>query len=290
MPAAKASRSSAAATLPTSTTRFADCAQQLRASAPRVAPISTPPARVARTRQPAAHCRIQLEPVWLEWPEAGGGGMTQRFTVHPTHPQARLLRQAARGRCATAGWWRFRPMPATCSPATWTTRRRSIVCVRSARLDDKHLLTLMCRDLSELSVYAQVDNRQYRFLREWTPGPYTFVLPATREVPRRLWHPSRKTIGLRVPTVAGRRRPARGAWRAAARDQPDPAGRRPIRCTNPTRSSSGWHGASTRSSMPAARASQPTTVVDLTGAEPVVTRLGCGPVEGRSEGGFRRAD
>ena len=73
-------------------------------------------------------------------------------------------------------------------------------------IDDKHLLTLMCRDLSELAQYAQVDNRQYRFLKEWTPGAYTFILPATKEVPRRLLHPSRKTVGLRVPdspTVQG---------------------------------------------------------------------------------------
>lgn len=67
------------------------------------------------------------------------------------------------------------------------------------QLDDRHLLTLMCRDLSQLALYAQVDNRQYRFLKEWTPGAYTWILPATKEVPRRVWHPSRKTIGLRVP-------------------------------------------------------------------------------------------
>jgi hypothetical protein len=121
-------------------------------------------------------------------------------------------------------------------------------------LDDKHLLTLMCRDLSELSVYAQVDNRQYRFLRDWTPGPFTFVLPATKEVPRRLWHPSRKTIGLRVPLVAGGQRPAGRAGRTRAVLQPDPSRRRAIRCTKPTKSSSGWRGASMRCSMPAATA------------------------------------
>ena len=92
-------------------------------------------------------------------------------------------------------------------------------------IDDKHLLTLMCRDLSELSQYAQVDNRQYRFLKEWTPGAYTFILPATKEVPRRLSHPSRKTVGLRVPASADRAGAARGARRAGAVEHADPAGR-----------------------------------------------------------------
>ncbi len=66
-------------------------------------------------------------------------------------------------------------------------------------IDDRHHLTLLCRDLSEIGTYARVDNRQYRLLKAVTPGPYTFILEATREVPRRLSHPSRKTIGLRVP-------------------------------------------------------------------------------------------
>ncbi len=69
-------------------------------------------------------------------------------------------------------------------------------------MDDKHHLTLLCRDLSELASYARVDNRQYRLLKLGTPGPYTFILEATKEVPRRLSHPSRRTIGLRVPDHA----------------------------------------------------------------------------------------
>ena len=66
-------------------------------------------------------------------------------------------------------------------------------------VDEKHHLTLLCRDLSEVANYARVDNRQYRLLKQGTPGPFTFILEATKEVPRRLSHPSRKTIGLRVP-------------------------------------------------------------------------------------------
>ncbi len=76
----------------------------------------------------------------------------------------------------------------------------SVQRLRALRgIDEKHLLTIMCSDLSQLASYAKVDNTQYRFLKHWTPGPYTFVLEATKEVPRRLSHPARKTIGLRVP-------------------------------------------------------------------------------------------
>jgi len=70
------------------------------------------------------------------------------------------------------------------------------------RLDENHLFTIVCRDLSELSAYAKVDNQAYRLLRAFTPGPYTFILTATKEVPRRLIHPNRKTIGLRIPEHA----------------------------------------------------------------------------------------
>ena len=125
--------------------------------------------------------------------------MTQRFTVHATHPQQRLLRQAAQ--ILSEGGLVAVPTDACYVLACRLDDKQAVDRLRAIRgIDEKHLLTLMCRDLSELATYAQVDNRQYRFLREWTPGPYTFVLPATKEVPRRLWHPSRKTIGLRVPS------------------------------------------------------------------------------------------
>jgi tRNA threonylcarbamoyl adenosine modification protein (Sua5/YciO/YrdC/YwlC family) len=78
--------------------------------------------------------------------------------------------------------------------------REALERVRRIRaLDAHHLMTLLCLDLAQLSVYAAIDTRQFRFLKEWTPGPYTFVLPATREVPKRLLHPSRRTLGVRVP-------------------------------------------------------------------------------------------
>ena len=124
--------------------------------------------------------------------------MTQRFTLHPTHPQARLLRQAAE--VLGAGGLVAMPTDACYVLACRLGDKAAVDRLRAIRgLDERHLLTLMCRDLSELSSYAMVDNRQYRFLKEWAPGPYTFVLNATKEVPRRLWHPSRRTIGLRVP-------------------------------------------------------------------------------------------
>lgn len=124
--------------------------------------------------------------------------MTQRFTVHPSHPQGRLLRQAAD--LLRKGGLLALPTDACYVLAVSLDSADAVVRMRAIReLDDRHLLTLMCRDLSQLASYAQVDNRQFRFLKEWTPGAYTWILPATKEVPRRVWHPSRKTIGLRVP-------------------------------------------------------------------------------------------
>ena len=126
--------------------------------------------------------------------------MSQRFVLHPESPQVRLLRQAAQ--MLRDGGVVALPTDACYVLACQLDDKAAVERLRAIRgLDEKHLLTLMCRDLSEVSVYAQLDNRQYRFLREWTPGPFTFVLPATREVPRRLWHPSRKTIGLRIPAA-----------------------------------------------------------------------------------------
>ena len=122
----------------------------------------------------------------------------QRLQIHPVNPQRRLIVQAARA--LAAGSVIVLPTDAAYVLACSYDSRDAVQRMRAIRqLDDRHLLTLMCRDLSELATYAQVDNRQYRFLREWTPGAYTFILPATREVPRRLWHPSRRTVGLRVP-------------------------------------------------------------------------------------------
>jgi tRNA threonylcarbamoyl adenosine modification protein (Sua5/YciO/YrdC/YwlC family) len=125
--------------------------------------------------------------------------MTQRFAVHPTHPQARLLKQAAQ--ILRQGGLVATPTDACYVLGCRLDDKNAVDRLRAIRdLDDKHLLTLMCADLSQLASYAQVDNTQYRYLKLATPGAFTFILNATRETPRRLWHPSRKTIGMRVPS------------------------------------------------------------------------------------------
>ena len=125
--------------------------------------------------------------------------MSQYFEVHPDNPQPRLLKQAAQilhARRHRRGAHRLE-LRAGLPPRRQGRRREPAPHPR--QVDDKHHLTLLCRDLSELASYARVDNRQYRLLKLGTPGPYTFILEATKEVPRRVSHPSRRTIGLRVP-------------------------------------------------------------------------------------------
>jgi len=124
--------------------------------------------------------------------------MAQRFEVHPQNPQQRLLWQAAQ--ILGVGGVAAIPTDSSYALVCRLDDKTAAEQLRRIRqVDDKHHLTLLCRDLSELSSYARVDNRQYRLLRLGTPGPYTFILEATKEVPRRLSHPSRRTIGLRVP-------------------------------------------------------------------------------------------
>jgi tRNA threonylcarbamoyl adenosine modification protein (Sua5/YciO/YrdC/YwlC family) len=124
--------------------------------------------------------------------------MAQYFEVHPDNPQPRLLKQAValleRGGIVAV------PTDSSYALACHLDDKAAADKLRQIRgVDDKHHLTLLCRDLSELANYARVDNKQYRMLKSGTPGAYTFILEATREVPRRLSHPQRKTIGLRVP-------------------------------------------------------------------------------------------
>ena len=124
--------------------------------------------------------------------------MSQYFSVHPTHPQQRLLAQA--GDIVARGGLVAYPTDATYSLGCHIGDKAALDRVRQIRrLDKHHDLTLICRDLSELGTYARVDNAAYRILKRLTPGPFTFLLPATREVPRRLVHPKKKTVGLRVP-------------------------------------------------------------------------------------------
>lgn len=201
----------------------------------------------------------------------------RRFSVHPINPQHRLLQQAAE--ILRAGGLVAMPTDACYVLACHVGDKAAVDRLRQIRaIDDKHLLTLMCRDLSELAQYAQVDNRQYRFLKEWTPGAYTFILPATKEVPRRLLHPSRKTVGLRVPaspTVQGLLdelgEPVLCSTLILPGEtdpltDPEDIERRLAKVIDlMIEGEPGRH--------------EPTTVIDMTGEEPMVERAGLGPID-----------
>ncbi len=124
--------------------------------------------------------------------------MCQYFVIHPSHPQQRLLRRAAD--ILAGGGLAAYPTDTTYAIGCRVGDKSALDRMRTLRrLGGKHFFTLCCRDLSEIAKYARVDNRSYRILKRHTPGPFTFLLPATREAPRRLVHPKRRTIGLRVP-------------------------------------------------------------------------------------------
>ncbi len=200
--------------------------------------------------------------------------MAQYFEVHPDNPHLRLLKQAV-GLLEKGG-----------IVAVPTDSSYALVChiddkaaadnLRRIRgVDDKHHLTLLCRDLSELANYARVDNKQFRLLKSATPGPYTFILEASKEVPRRLSHPQRKTIGLRVPDnkvlkelLALHNGPLL-ATTLIARGETEPLNdAQDIR----DRYEHDVAAVIDAGACPLA----PTTVVDLTSGEPVVTRQGRG--------------
>jgi tRNA threonylcarbamoyl adenosine modification protein (Sua5/YciO/YrdC/YwlC family) len=124
--------------------------------------------------------------------------VAQYFEIHPTHPQARLVRRAAQ--IVRSGGLIAYPTDSCYALGCQLGEAAALARLRRVRgVDEQHHLTLMCRDLSEIAAYAIVDNIRYRLLKAVTPGSFTFILRATREVPRRLMHPKRKTIGVRVP-------------------------------------------------------------------------------------------
>jgi tRNA threonylcarbamoyl adenosine modification protein (Sua5/YciO/YrdC/YwlC family) len=125
--------------------------------------------------------------------------MAQRFLItHPQNPPPRLMRQAAA--IVLDGGLIVYPTDSCYALGCQLGNAEAAARIRRLRgLDERHHFTLVCRDLAELGRYARVDNRQFRLLRAATPGSYTFILQATREVPRRMMHPRRSTIGLRVP-------------------------------------------------------------------------------------------
>src|SRR3977135_2404732 len=127
--------------------------------------------------------------------------MAQYFSIHPSNPQPRLMRQSAER--ARVGVVIAVPTDSSYAFGFQIGNADAVQRIRALRaIDDRHHLTLVCRDLREISRYAQLDNWQFRIVKQGIPGSYTFLLPATREVPRRLKHPRRSTIGIRVPDHA----------------------------------------------------------------------------------------
>lgn len=124
--------------------------------------------------------------------------MSQYFAIHPTHPQQRLLARAAE--IVAGGGLLVYPTDTTYALGCQIGDKAALERIRQIRrLDKHHHFTLACRDLSEIAAYARVSDQDFRVLKRLTPGPYTFLLTATREVPRRLVHAKKKTIGIRVP-------------------------------------------------------------------------------------------
>jgi tRNA threonylcarbamoyl adenosine modification protein (Sua5/YciO/YrdC/YwlC family) len=200
--------------------------------------------------------------------------MAQYFEVHPDNPQPRLLKQAVA--LLEKGDILAVPTDSSYALVCHLDDKAAVDRLRQIRgVDDKHHLTLMCRDLSELANYARVDNRQYRLLKSATPGPYTFILEASKEVPRRVSHPSRKTIGLRVPEdkVLQELLALHGAPLLATTLIPtgetDPLNDASHIREQYERQISGIIDAG-------ACAQEPTTVIDLTGEAPEVIRQGRG--------------
>ena len=202
--------------------------------------------------------------------------MAQYFAIHPTHPQPRLIRQAAE--IVRRGGLIAYPTDSCYALGCHLGDAGAQARLRRVRgVDEKHHLTLMCRDLSEIAAYAIVDNAQFRLLKTATPGSYTFILRATREVPRRLMHPRRRTIGVRVPAHAAARallaeigEPMLSATLLLAGSDAAPSDAPQIRAALEHQLDlvidSGPCG------------SVPSTVIDLTGEAPLVLRAGKGPL------------
>jgi tRNA threonylcarbamoyl adenosine modification protein (Sua5/YciO/YrdC/YwlC family) len=200
--------------------------------------------------------------------------MAQLFQVHPDNPQPRLLKQAV----ALLGKGGIVAVPTDSSYALacHLDDKTAADALRRIRgVDDKHHLTLLCRDLKELATYARVDNAQFRMVKAGTPGPFTFILEATKEVPRRLSHPKRLTIGLRVPAhhtlqelLALHGAPLLATTLIAPGETDALNDYEAIRDQ--------FEHALAAIIDAGACASAPTTVVDLTGDAPLIVRLGRG--------------
>jgi len=203
--------------------------------------------------------------------------VAQYFSIHPTHPQHRLIVQAAR--IVRDGGVIGYPTDSCYALGCHIGDKDAMERMRRIRrVDDRHHLTLMCRDLSEIALFAKVDNAQYRLLKRLTPGSYTFILEATRELPRRILHSRRKTIGIRIPE-----HPVVAALLAELNE--------PLLSTTailPDDENPVSDGEELRARVEhdvdlvldsGSCGLEPTTVVDLTGKQPEVVRKGRGSVE-----------
>ncbi len=200
--------------------------------------------------------------------------MAQFFSIHPENPQSRLITQSVD--IVRKGGLIAYPTDSAYALGCHIGDKLALDRIRAIRqLDKDHNFTLMCRDLSELANYAKVDNAAFRLIKAHTPGPYTFILPATAEVPRRLMHPKRKTLGLRVPNnpialdlMAALGEPLMSSSLILPNEIEPLTDPWDIRQTLEHQLElvidGGFCGL------------EPTTVVDMTGDEPVVTRQGCG--------------
>ena len=203
--------------------------------------------------------------------------MAQFFSIHPIDPQPRLIARAAE--IVRSGGVIAYPTDSCYALGCRVGDKDAMVRMRRIRgMDDQRHLTLMCRDLSEIGVYANVDNARFRLLKQLTPGSYTFILPASREVPRRLMHPRRRTIGVRVPDhpvaqalLAELDEPLLSATLILPGDEhplndPDEIRRRLEKLVELVLDAG-------------ACGIEPSTVVDLTGAVPEIVRIGKGAVD-----------
>jgi tRNA threonylcarbamoyl adenosine modification protein (Sua5/YciO/YrdC/YwlC family) len=202
--------------------------------------------------------------------------VAQYFVIHPTHPQPRLIARAAE--IVREGGVIAYPTDSCYALGAHVGDKAAMERMRRIRgVDERHHFTLMCRDLSELGTYARVDNRQYRLLKALTPGSYTFILEGTKDLPRRILHPRRKTIGLRVPDhavalalLAELGEPLLSSTLILPGDEA------PLEDAAEIRSRLEGDVALVLDGGPCGTA--PTTVVDLTGAAPEVLREGKGPI------------
>jgi len=202
--------------------------------------------------------------------------VAQYFAIHPTHPQPRLIRQAAE--IVRRGGLIAYPTDSCYALGCHLGDAGAQARLRRVRgMDAKHPLTLMCRDLSEIAAYAIFDNTQFRLLKTATPGSYTFILRATREVPRRLMHPRRKSIGVRVP--------AHPAARALLAEIGEPMLSATLLLPGSAVALS--DAQQIRAALEhqldlvidsGSCGTEPSTVIDLTGDAPLVLRAGKGPL------------